>query len=317
MAAAAEPVQGYSAAFEDHEFALCLSHDVDRPYKGFRSLYYALFERPTYHLRTVLSEENPYWQFESVMAIESDLGVRSAWYFLVEPHLLRERPLAEWFNPEQWVQFMGRYDVTDSDVAAVIGALDDGGWEVGLHGSIPAHSDPDRLHVEKNRVEDTLGHEVVGARQHYLRLDGTRTWRYQRDIGLRYDSSLGTSESYGFRYGYAPLRPFDDDFVVFPLTLMEQALPAVSTNPERAWHICESLLQEAADNRAVMTILWHPRYFNEREFPGYCGLYRRLVERALEMDAWVGPPVELYERLCDTVDISTDENSSQRPLTPS
>ncbi|MFB6139859.1 MAG: polysaccharide deacetylase family protein [Halosimplex sp.] len=300
-------VVDHAAALGDHEFALCLTHDVDRPYKGLRGLYYALDERPGYHLKTVLSRDNPYWQFEETMALEADLGVRSAWYFLDEPHILFDGSPADWVDPEQWVQFLGRYDVTAPDIAAVIAALDRGGWEVGLHGSIPAHADRERLRVEKRRIERVLGHEVRGGRQHYLRLDGERTWARQRALGLRYDASLGSGETYGFDHGYAPLRPFDDDFVVFPLTLMEQALPDPAGDD--AWRACEALLDEAAENDAVMTVLWHPRYFNDREFPGYRRLYRRLVERALEMGAWVGPPVDLYERLADEGTLPTVSGS--------
>jgi len=46
-----------------------------------------------------------------------------------------------------------------------------------------------------------------------------------------------------------------------------------------------------------MTVLWHPRYFNDREFPGYRRLYRRFVEGALDRSAWVGPLGEMYEKL--------------------
>jgi hypothetical protein len=286
-----------SAALDGHEFALCLTHDVDRPYKRHQALYYALRERPLYHLRTALPWHNPYWQFEAVMDLEADLGVRSAFYFLQEPNLVREGSVRGWLDPEQWVQFLGRYDVTDPDVAAVVADLDEGGWEVGLHGSILAHDDRDRLAREKRVIERVLGDAVLGGRQHYLRLDGRRTWCHQSAIGLRYDSSLGSSTEYGFDDGYLPRRPFDDDFLVFPLTLMEVALPDPADERRRAARECERLLAEAARNDAVMTALWHPRYFNPAEFPGYRRCYRELVERATEMGAWVGSPGQFYERL--------------------
>jgi hypothetical protein len=296
---------GLDHVLKDYEFALCLTHDVDRPYKEFRALYYALQERPIYHLRTLFSSVNPYWQFEAIMELEEQFGVRSAFYFLDQPSLL-DRPAREWADPKRWVQFLGRYDVTADDITEVIRSLDQRGWEVGVHGSIPAHDDRDRLRVEKARIESVLGHPVVGGRQHYLRLAGTRTWRYQAAVGLHYDTSLGSGTEYGFQYGYEPCRPFDDEFVVFPLTLMEQALPDPSTNFEAAWTVCEALLEEAAANGAVMTVLWHPRYFNPDEFPGYRRVYERLVKRALEMDAWVGPPSTLYDRLAlDTKEATT------------
>lgn len=286
------------------EFALCLTHDVDRPYKTYQSLYYALTERSAYHLRTAFPGVNPYWQFEEIMALEDDLGVRSAFYFLCEQHLFRDRPVRDWVRPVAWKRYLGRYSIDAPEITAVIRKLDADGWEVGLHGSYESYRDPERLRAEKAAVETALGDELLGGRQHYLNL-AEETWRYHRDIGLRYDCTPGSSSEYGFQHGYDPLHPFDDAFVVFPLTLMENALPMISTRFEWAWSECERLLEEARENGAVMTLLWHPRCFNETEFPNHRRLYRRIIERALEMGAWVGPPGELYDTL--------DHPDSERP----
>jgi len=285
-----------ASALGDSEFALCLTHDIDRPYKRHQALYNALTERPLYHLRTLLSAENPYWQFGEIMALEDDFGVRSAFYVLDQPGPLSISPSA-WLDPERWIQILGGYDVTRPALTAVLGQLDERGWEVGLHGSIAASRDTDRLRSEKAAVEAVLDHSVSGVRQHYLRHDGRDTWRRQAELGLEYDCSLGSGETVGFTHGYAPHRPFGDDFLVFPLTLMEQALPDPDDRFEQAWSTCERLLIEAAANDAVMTVLWHPRYFNTEDFPGYRGCYERLIERAQELDAWIGPPGDLYDRL--------------------
>ena len=305
---------------DDATFALCLTHDVDRPYKGARSFYYATRERPAYHLRTALSSANPYWQFEEIMALEDDLDVRSAFYFLNEQHLLTDRPIEEWFSPANWVQHLGRYDVTTPEIVDVIHNLDDGGWEVGLHGSYHSPTDVERLREEKSVLEDVLGGPVTGGRQHYLQLSVPETWQYHRAIGLAYDATLGSSTDCGFHAGYQPIRPFDDDFLVFPLTIMEQALPDPASNFEAARETCERLLQEAADNGAVMTVLWHPRYFNEREFPGYRRLYQWLIARASDLGAWIGSPRALYEDLerdgtdhCHRSKANRSDSSEQRP----
>ena len=286
----AEMPRDSSVVPDGSTFALCLTHDVDRPFKGLRWLYYATRERPAYHLRTALSSTNPYWQFEEIMTLEDALGVRSAFYFLNEQHLLRELPRREWLSPENWVHHLGRYDVTAPELVDVIRDLDDGGWEVGLHGSSHSATDPAQLREEKTVLEDALERPVAGGRQHYLKLSVPETWQYHRAIGLAYDATLGSSTECGFHAGYRPIRPFDDDFLVFPLTIMEQALPDPATDSDAARETCERLLTEAAANEAVMTVLWHPRYFNEREFPGYRGLYRWLVERAAALGAWIGPP---------------------------
>jgi peptidoglycan/xylan/chitin deacetylase (PgdA/CDA1 family) len=295
---------------ERPSFALCLTHDVDRPYKTYQGLFYGLTEPSGYHLRTVLSDDQPYWQFEEILRLEAALGVRSAFYFLSEPSLLDRSPGA-WLSPANWVEHAGRYDLTDEPIASVVRRLDEDGWEVGLHGSRDATTDARRLAAEKDRLESVLGHTVTGGRHHHLALDAPATWRRHASLGLSYDSSLGSRTGYGFEHGYEPLRPFDDEFVVFPLTLMEMALPDPDREYEAAWSVCEDLLEEAAANEAVMTVLWHPRYFNEREFPGYGPLYRQLVERALEMGGWVGPPRDLYDRL-PLPDASTEPSGDRR-----
>ena len=283
----------------DHPFALCLTHDVDRPFKrGVHGLFYALRGRPGYHLRTALPDRNPYWQFGEIAALERDRGVRSAFYFLDEPHLL-ERPAREWASPRRWVEQLGRYEVARPPVADVVRSLAGAGWEVGLHGSLASADDAARLAREKERLERVLGAPVLGGRQHRLRLEEPGTWRRQRGVGLRYDATLGSPTAYGFQHGYGPRRPFDDEFVVFPLTLMDQALPDPGDHPDRAWAVCESLLAEAAEHGAVMTVLWHPRLFSEADFPGHRDVYERLLDRALAMDAWVGPPGALYRTLVD------------------
>ncbi|MFB6159829.1 MAG: polysaccharide deacetylase family protein [Haloferacaceae archaeon] len=277
---------------EGHAFALCLTHDVDRPYKSVQGLYYALRERPGYHLRTSLPDRNPYWQFETLMDLEDDLGVRSAFYFLDQPHLLRKGPRALG-DPRQWVEQIGRYDVADPAIRDVLGRLDDGGWEVGLHGPFGTAEDPELLARGKRRIEAQLGHGILGGRQHYLRLTVPDTWRHYRDVGLRYDASYGARETWGFDHGDRPFRPFGDDFVVFPLALMDQALPDPGRRPAAAREAVRSFVSEAAARGAVATVLWHPRLFNETEFPGFAGVYELLVRRALAADGWVGSPAAL------------------------
>jgi hypothetical protein len=286
---------------EDPTFYLCLTHDVDRVYKRLSAVYGAFRDRDPRHLKALLPGRRPYWCFEDVMALEEDLGVRSAFYFLNEQRL-RDRPIREWLSPQSWQLYGDRYSVSDPDIVDVIHRLDSGGWEVGLHGSYESYREPQRLRAEKGELEAVLGEEVLGGRQHYLNLEVPETWERQAGVGLRYDASLGSAETYGFDHGYAPFRPFDDEFVVFPLTVMELSLPNVERRPNGAWRACEGLLEEARENGAVMTVLWHPRFFYEGDFPNYEALYRRLVERALELGAWVGPPGELYEHLDHTVE---------------
>jgi hypothetical protein len=95
----------------DASFALCLTHDVDRPYKTYQAVYDALQHRSIRPLRALKPGVNPYWQFDDILSLEDELGVRSAFYFLNEPSLFRQPP-REWLQPTHWIEHLGRYDVT-------------------------------------------------------------------------------------------------------------------------------------------------------------------------------------------------------------
>ncbi|MFP8956778.1 polysaccharide deacetylase family protein [Natrialbaceae archaeon A-CW3] len=281
---------------DDYEFALCLTHDVDRTTKSFQAPYYAVKDRDPSHLLSLVNDERPYWQFEEIMALEDDLGIRSSFYFLNEPCLFRDRPIREWMNPNRWILHLGRYDITAPEVQQVIRTLDAEGWEVGLHGSYHSYRDVDRLAEEKETLERILGHSVLGGRQHYLNLQRPKTWEYHSEIGLKYDSSLGSATEWGFRHTKDIYQPFDDDFVVFPLTVMEVALMASHGGDVSACKdACDELLREASEDQRIMTVLWHSRYFNEDEFPGFRELYVYLIEKAQNMGGWVGPCGTFYE----------------------
>ena len=321
---------------DEHPFSLCLTHDVDRVYQTFQGPYDAVRTRSVEPLRASIREllravtvdqrhtsvadprrgstdhRCPYWQFESVMALEAELGIRSSWYFLDEQRLLGDRPVRDWLDPRSWLLYTGRYDVRDPAIADVITDLDRGGWEVGLHGSYESGDDVDRLAYEVATLEGVLGSAIRGGRQHYLRATVPETWEHYREIGLRYDASLGSRTTYGFGGLYDVVRPFDDDFVVFPLTVMDTTLFGTTPSTEAAWRECRRLLDQARANDAVMTVCWHQRHFNEERFPGVRAVYERLVREAQAMGAWVGPPGRWYDHVVGGAERGSAV--TQRPL---
>lgn len=290
-------------AFGDHSFALCLTHDVDRPYKTVQAPYQAIRERDASHLRPLYTDEQPYWCFEDIMAIEEEFDARSSFYFLEEKHITAVAK-RRWLHPRTWLRFTGYYSLSDPDIRRMIQRLSAKGWEVGIHGSFDSYADPHRFGTEKAALEGILDEPILGGRQHFLNLDRPDTWRIHREHGLRYDASLGSSIEFGFHNGYGVKRPFDDEFVVFPLTLMEVALRQGDRSFADAKQIIDRLVEQAAQHGAIMTVLWHVRLFNEDEFPGYRRLYRYLLERATEADAWIGPVRDAYRAITDVADHS-------------
>lgn len=278
----------------EYSFALCLSHDVDRLYKTYQYPYRAVTQRDPAELLGLLSPKNPYWQFERIMAIESRLGVRSAFNVLDEIKL-RDRPKSEWLTKSGWMLYAGGYDITDQTVASTLEMLDTLGWEIALQGSYTSSENPARFGYEKQRIETVSGAELLGNRQHHWRLSPPETWQHLQDHGIKYDTSLGSSERMEFQHGHELIRPFDDDFVVFPWSLMDAAVMNSADDDREVWANAREVLETTKENRGVLVADWHQRVFYDDEFPGWGDVYRRLIETAQDMGAWVGTPGAFYE----------------------
>jgi len=285
---------------------ICLTHDVDRTRKTFQYLTHDIRNLRFGKLRTLVNGAQPYWQFERIMEIEESFGVRSTFFFLHES--LPFEP----FNPSNWKLSLGRYLLREPELKRIIRELDAGGWEIGLHGSYNSYRNLGLLKDEKALLEDVLGKQVMGIRQHYLNLNIPETWLLQREAGLEYDASYGKKQEIG--YLNKQYRPFTDDesgMYVIPLALMESYLfLKAGNNPKRAWALTEQLMDEAEQHNAVFTVLWHQRMFNEEEFPGYAEVYRKIIKEGKRRNAEFITCRNLYLLEHDSV-IQTENNISR------
>jgi peptidoglycan/xylan/chitin deacetylase (PgdA/CDA1 family) len=161
--------------------------------------------------------------------------------------------------------------------------LDRAGWEIGLHGSYNSFLDQEMLACEKKLLEDVLGHKVIGIRQHHLNLHGKETWQYQKNVGFKYDSSFGYKGKIGFKENkYQPFYPIDQSFMVIPLALMDgnvidSQYVIDKSNEDRIWQKCLTVINEAQKNKAVLSVLWHTRFFADKDFPGCAKMYERII----------------------------------------
>ena len=232
--------------------------------------------------------KNPYWNFEKIMEIERKYGVRSTFFFLEESKKFD-------FNPKSIPLCFGYYSF--DDVKDIIQKLSSEGWEIGLHGSYDSYRDINLLRKEKRRLEKIAGIRVKGVRQHYLNLNIPNTWKIQKKVGFKYDSSFGFNEKTGWRdEKLLPFKPFNDDFLVIPLTIMDVALMREAKfNINIAKEIIKNHLRYAKKRGAVVTVLWHQRVFNDKEFPGWADLYKFIIREGKNMDAWFVKCEDIYE----------------------
>ncbi len=276
-------------------FTVNLSHDVDRVRKTYQ--YATDLRRGQFaQLKGLVQRRDPFWAFDDITAVEDRYGVRSTFFFL------EETISPTWTSPYSWMLAFGRYSFDDPAMVEVIRRLDAEGWEVGLHGSYNSYRDLGLLRREKARLEEVLGHSVVGGRQHYLNLDVPETWQLHRAVGLAYDASFGHKRGVGWREGrYHPFRDEASGVVVLPLAAMETNLFAAAETWEGRWQRTLALIDEAEREGALLSVLWHQRMLNPAEFPGYAALYERLIQECQARGAEFLTCQEIYQRSTERV----------------
>jgi peptidoglycan/xylan/chitin deacetylase (PgdA/CDA1 family) len=277
------------------KFAVCLSHDVDRIRKTYQVFTHFIIERRPYHLFSIFKNPNPYWCFERIMEIEKKYNVRSTFFFLKETKKL------EIFKPSTYVLSLGHYDFQDPDVTQIIRKLDSDGWEIGLHGSYDSYQDKKLMLQEKQELENVVGKSIIGIRQHYLNLEIPDTWEIQKEIGFKYDATFGFRDKIGFRDDkVAPFKPFNDSFLVVPLTVMDGVVFSIYKNDVARWEKINELINITEKKGGLISFLWHQRVFNEKEFPGWSIMYERIIKECKKRGAYFVTGKELFQLLIST-----------------
>lgn len=255
---------------------VCLSHDIDRIDKTYQYMTKPLraLKRGQFRLFIKLiwkavTTRHPYWGFDEIVRIEKKYGVRSTCFFLNESI----RP--QWLEPKSWKLAFGRYNIHDKRIISVIHELDADGWEIGVHGSFRSNSDFGLLKHEKDVLEQIVGHEVIGIRQHYLNF-ADNTFEIHRKCGFKYDSTWGLTRSIGFKDG--KIKPFfpikGSDYCEIPMTIMDS--PFAET-PNK-WDVFEKIVDEIDKNNAYLVINYHNNNFSNSDFLGYDSDYIHMIE---------------------------------------
>ena len=293
--------QGTSGKIKIHEniqwpdsapFGVCLTHDVDRVKKTYQYLTHSIKNRSLKPLLGMLRRKaEPYWQFDNIMRIEREREVRSTFFFLNES--FRFNPL----KPSTWPMSMGRYDMQSEKIKNIIRRLDEGGWEIGMHGSIRSYADRALLAREKATLENIVGHDINGIRQHWLNLEIPDTWVRQANVGLRYDTTFSDRYVVGFKERiHHPFSPENlDEFLVFPLSIMDTYLFGQCSKFDDAWDAVVSVLDTAERSHGVLCVLWHQMVFFEQDFPLHVKIYKKLIEECKMRGAWFGT----CQQVCD------------------
>ena len=223
-------------------------------------------------LREYLGGTEPWWRFDDIRTLERGFGIDSTWFVIPRQRHRLDTPFT----------LRRRRDRQQVD------ALRADGQEVGVHGSCAGLERTELATTERQEMEG-----AVGVRQHWLRFTVEESWPAQAAAGYRYDSSLGFTRGWGLRGGTA--FPFTawDHAAGKPLELGELPLTVMDREGVEDPELPQELL--AAVGGGYLNLLWHVAVFDDRDYPGYGEMYRRVLEAAQAAGAWFAPLGRVWE----------------------
>ena len=123
----------------------------------------------------------------------------------------------------------GNYEISDEYFGVLLKEIHQRGHVIGLHPSYQTFNDFELLKGQYYKLKVILDNLSIpsaglGGRQHYLRWRNPETWQIWDDIGLKYDSSIGSEYYMGFRCGTCFEFPVFNLLKRQPLKLIEYPL---------------------------------------------------------------------------------------------
>ena len=237
-----------------------LTHDVDAVSKTLairsKQAIFSLYNGRVKAAVKFLFSYGNYWQFEKITNLEEGYGYRSLWNFYGARGGFFRSLKEHIFDPA--------YNIGECRLKKQIRKLAAKGHKIGLHPSFDAWQDCNKMILEKENIEKSLGQKITAVRQHWLRFSFSHTWKSQKAAGLKHDFTLGFNDRFGFRNSTA--FSFNDPLSgikVTPLLLMDSHLFDYSNkNKQERYQAIDAILDELQITGGEGSVIWHQRVFH-------------------------------------------------------
>ncbi|MEO0558632.1 MAG: polysaccharide deacetylase family protein [Bacteroidota bacterium] len=262
-------------------WALALTHDVDALDAGrLRGLVGETRRgRPIEALRRAAGPNERRASLEALIELAKQRGVRSTVFVKAGASTPQDVPY----------RLGGRTGIRLRELAAE-------GFEIGLHPSYAAADHPRQLETEHVRLAAVLGARATTVRTHFLRWFDPLTPRLMETHGFQIDSSLGFSETPGFRRGTShPFRLYDlhadrvTDLWEMPLAVMDTTLfdhqgLSDADALAQALAVCEAAQRAGG----VAVVLWHNLLGDAKAWTRRLDVLHQILDHAKGHGAHIG-----------------------------
>lgn len=265
---------GYKGERAKRYFELVLTHDIDAlTYVSYKTIIGDIWARKNIKLAwnnsKYLIGRDPFDTYDFLMKTSEDAGVKSHFYFMSSSSKLRYDP---------------PYYLNTRKFSSVVRNIKARGHVIGFHPGYYTFEDYERWTSEKAALERAVKQPITEGRQHFLRMDISRTLSIWDSNQMEVDSTLGYSDKEGFRCGTG------DEYRVFdflsrkPLFLKERPLIIMDgTLLQHQKYSYEEALKTMQDYIAIckkyqskLTILFHNSIFAE-PWQAFTGLYQEAL----------------------------------------
>ena len=137
--------------------------------------------------------------------------------------------------------------------------------EIGIHPSYYSSTQPGKIAIEKERLENISAQTITKSRQHYLKFTLPETYNSLLSCGITEDYSMGFAQLPGFRAGTCKPFYFYDlknekatGLKIYPITCMEASFIYYSKiSPAKALVEILNLLKEVKKVDGTFISIWH------------------------------------------------------------
>lgn len=277
---------GFEGKRKERNFEIIPSHDIDFLFQfsgffnGIKEIAGDIFKRKNiksafFNLKNLLSsklrlKKDPFDTFDFLMETAQKNNLKSTFYFM----------------PGEKNEFDIKYYYTKK-LKKIIEKIISNDHKIGIHGSYNSFNNPEVLETQLKKLENfAFDIKIENIRQHYLRFENPKTWQIQDNLQLKTDSSIGYSNTSGFRAGICFQYYIFDIFECkklnlseFPLIFMETASQKKFPNPGDFKNHALKLKDTVKKYSGNFTVLWHNSNFNSYYWLEFKEFYSLIISK--------------------------------------
>ena len=220
--------------------------------------------------RAIGARRDPYGCIPQIIAQEQALGVRSSFQVAVGHR-----------HPADV-----NYLIEDEDTRDYLGAIDQAGFDLCLHGSYRSAENL-KWYVDEVELLARRLRRPLGSRQHFLSFAYDALFQAQEAAGIEYDMSMGFPDQLGPRAGFSfPYFPFcvaeNRPYRVLQISLfvMDVTLRGyLALRAADAGAAADVVLDDLRRKGGCASIVWHPIVFGGARDPGLDQVFWKMIER--------------------------------------